>query len=147
MVKEDIIRTRLTLLEGYIDELRALQPTDFQTYEENYLIHRTVERCLHLATETCLDVGQHIIADDGLRPAVDNKDVFNVLGECDILVPDQVGALTNMARFRNLIVHDYARVDNAIVYAILQHHLNDFTAFAESVLAYLARSSDAQNLP
>ncbi|MCB0162504.1 MAG: DUF86 domain-containing protein, partial [Caldilineaceae bacterium] len=107
----------MTLLEGYIDELRALQATDFPTYEENYLIHRTVERCLHLATETCLDVGQHIIADDGLRPAVDNKDVFNVLGECDILAPNQVRALTDMARFRNLIVHDYARIDNAIVYA------------------------------
>ena len=146
MVKEDIIRTRLTLLEGYIDELRALQATDFPTYEENYLIHRTVERCLHLATETCLDVGQHIIADDGLRPAVDNKDVFNVLGECDILAPNQVRALTDMARFRNLIVHDYARIDNAIVYAILQHHLDDFTAFAASVLAYLARATGTQDV-
>lgn len=42
-----------------------------------------------------------------------------------------------MARFRNLIVHDYARIDDARVYAILKKRLGDFDAFARAIQAYL----------
>ncbi|WP_448605216.1 HepT-like ribonuclease domain-containing protein [Thermoflexus hugenholtzii] len=37
-------------------------------------------------------------------------------------------------------VHDYVRVDDAIVYGILKKHLGDFEAFARAVTAYLRRS-------
>jgi uncharacterized protein YutE (UPF0331/DUF86 family) len=44
-----------------------------------------------------------------------------------------------MARFRNLIVHDYARIDDAQVYAILVHRLGDFDAYARAVADWLRR--------
>ncbi|WP_448595364.1 HepT-like ribonuclease domain-containing protein [Thermoflexus hugenholtzii] len=37
-------------------------------------------------------------------------------------------------------MHDYVRVDDAIVYGILKKHLGDFEAFARAVTAYLRRS-------
>jgi uncharacterized protein YutE (UPF0331/DUF86 family) len=39
-----------------------------------------------------------------------------------------------MAKFRNVIVHDYARVDPEIVVGILHEHLGDFVAFRAVVL-------------
>ena len=42
-----------------------------------------------------------------------------------------------MAGFRNLIVHDYAKIDDAIVYGILMKRLGDFDAFADAVRVYL----------
>lgn len=35
--------------------------------------------------------------------------------------------------FRNLAVHEYARIDWDIVHAILLHHLDDFSTFAHEV--------------
>ncbi|MCS6839179.1 MAG: DUF86 domain-containing protein [Roseiflexus sp.] len=40
-------------------------------------------------------------------------------------------------RFRNLIIHEYARINDAQVYAILQQRLSDFDAFADVVRQYL----------
>jgi uncharacterized protein YutE (UPF0331/DUF86 family) len=40
-----------------------------------------------------------------------------------------------MARFRCLIVHDYAKIDDAKVYTILKQRLGDFDAFALAVTA------------
>lgn len=131
----------MTLLENYLNELKALQATDFHTYEENFLIHRAVERTLHLAVEACLDIGQHIIADQGMRTPHDNRDIFVVLAEEGILTAEQLPALEQMARFRNLIVHDYAQIDNAIVYRILQTGLPDFVAFAARISEYLGQQS------
>jgi uncharacterized protein YutE (UPF0331/DUF86 family) len=39
-----------------------------------------------------------------------------------------------MAKFRNVIVHDYARVDPEIVVGILHERLGDFAAFRAVVL-------------
>ena len=45
-----------------------------------------------------------------------------------------------MARFRNLIVHDYARIDNEVVFAILKRRLGDF-AYAQAIVHYLESTS------
>jgi uncharacterized protein YutE (UPF0331/DUF86 family) len=67
--------------------LRDLQGLEFEAYTENKLVRRAVERTLHLAIEACLDVGQHLIALEGFRVPEDNKSVFIVLAEEEILPP------------------------------------------------------------
>lgn len=125
------------MLNGYLRDLRSLQETDLQTYNENMLIHRTVERTLHLAVEACLDIGQHIVAREGFRTPDDNADVFRVLAEEGLLDQDVLPDLLRMARFRNLIVHDYAEIDNHIVFSILQERLGDFNRYAKAIVDYL----------
>jgi len=127
----------LTLLDEYTADLRQLQSVDFKTYVENKLIRRTVERTLHLAVEACLDIGQHIIAQEGFRRPADNRDVFVVLAEEGIVPGELLPRLIAMAKFRNLIVHDYARIDNAIVFGILKRRLDDFDAYARAIAGYL----------
>ncbi len=54
------------------------------------------------------------------------------------MVPRQLlPTLIEMARFCNLIVHDYAQIDDARVYGILKKRLEDFDAYARAVAAYL----------
>lgn len=118
-------------------DLRQLQNVDFKTYVENKLVRRTVERTLHLAVEACLDIGQHIIAQEGFRRPADNQDVFVVLAEEGIVSDELLPSLISMAKFRNLIVHDYARIDNAIVFGILKRRLDDFDAYARAIVDYL----------
>ncbi len=127
----------MTLLEEYTADLRQLQSVDFKTYVENKLIRRTVERTLHLAVEACLDIGQHIIAQEGFRRPTDNQDVFVVLAEEGIVPHELLPRLIAMARFRNLIVHDYARIDNAVVFSVLKRRLEDFNVYAKAIADYL----------
>jgi len=56
-----------------------------------------------------------------------------VLGEEEILSADLLSNLVNMAKFRNLIVHDYASIDDQIVFSILQRRLDDLVPFAYAV--------------
>lgn len=120
-----------------MSDLRELQGVDAATYAENKLIHRTVERTLHLAVEACLDIGQHIIARGGFRRPEDNQDIFVVLREQQIVPADLLPQLIAMAKFRNLIVHDYARIDNDVILSILKERLGDFDAFARAIVSYL----------
>ena len=45
--------------------------------------------------------------------------------------------LRRMKGLRNLLVHEYGRVDDALVFDVVNKHLDDFEAFKRIVLAYL----------
>lgn len=110
---------------------------------EDVRLKKAVERSLQVAIEACLDIGRRLIALEGFRYPEDNKDVFRVLYEEGVVPESLLPALVDMARFRNLIVHDYARIDDARVYGILKKRLEDFDAYARAVAAYLEREREA----
>jgi uncharacterized protein YutE (UPF0331/DUF86 family) len=136
---DDVILERLILLRNEVDYLRTERDSlhSFQQYVESVRLKRAVERSLQVAIEICLDVGRRLISVRGFRYPNDNQDVFRILAEEGVLPQDLLSTMLDMTRFRNLIVHDYARVDDAKVYAILRHRLADFDAFAAAIAAYL----------
>ena len=109
----------------------------FREYTGNTRLRKAVERSLHIAVEACLDIGRRVAALEGFRYPDDNQDVFRVLAEEGVVSATLLPTLLDMARFRNLIVHDYARIDDARVYGILKKRLDDFDAFARVVQIYL----------
>lgn len=137
MVEHDVIRERLRLLDEYMTDLSEVQGTDFATYEDNKVLRRYIERTLQMAIEACLDIGQHIVAVEGLRTPIDNKDVFAVLVEAGVVPEPQLENLVSMAKFRNLIVHEYERIDNAVVFGVFRRRQSDFHAYARAIAAYL----------
>lgn len=60
-----------------------------------------------------------------------------MLGEAGLLPGDLLGALVSMARFRNVLVHDYTPLDPDRVVGILRDHLGDLRRFREAVLAFI----------
>jgi uncharacterized protein YutE (UPF0331/DUF86 family) len=130
----------LKLLAEYVGDLREMESVTLEEYQANKLIRKAVERTLHTAIEACLDIGHHIIAQEGLRSPEDNKDVFVVLGEEQIIPHDLASRLVDMARFRNLLVHEYTRLDNTVVYGILKKRLGDLDEFARMIAIYLSQS-------
>lgn len=123
----------MKLLAEYISDLRNVQDVSWTEFAENKVIRRFVERTLHLAAECCIDVGSHIIADEDLREPRDNRDVFAVLGESGVISAELATNLERMAGFRNVIVHDYARIEAEIVYQVLRRNLGDLEAFLTAV--------------
>ncbi len=135
MVEKETIVRRLTFLEEYCSDLdEARHNINWEHFSQDKVVRRYVERTLHMAVEACLDIANHIISYEGYREPVDNKDVFQVLFEQKILAERLMENLKKMAQFRNVIVHDYIRIQPEIVYAILQKNLGDILEFASLIL-------------
>ena len=64
-------------------------------------------------------------------------EAFEVLGEAGILTAAHRDAMVQMSGFRNLIVHEYARFDPALVVRVLQERLGEFAAFKAAILQTL----------
>lgn len=133
MVEKETIVRRLTFLEEYCSDLdEARQNINREKFQDK-VVRRYIERTLHMAIEACLDIANHIVSYEGYREPVDNKDIFQVLFEQKILDERLTENLKKMAQFRNVIVHDYIRIQPEIVYAILQKNLGDILEFANLV--------------
>lgn len=137
MVDRDLVLRKLADLERYLGQVSEYRDITAEQYREDWRTQRIVERTLQMAIEVCVDLANHVIADRGLRVPATYAEAFEVLGEASLLDAAQQEAMARMSKFRNVIVHDYARVDPAIVVQILREHLGDFTRFRTAVLGWI----------
>lgn len=137
MVDADLIRRKLAEIESYQQQIGEYRTLTVDQYRSDWKTQRIIDRTLHLMIECCLDVANHIIADRRLRIPSTYAEAFEVLAEGKVLPEDLRDTMIRMVGFRNLLVHDYARIDPGFVVTILQKHLGDFSRFCAAILATL----------
>ncbi len=137
MVKKEVIAARLDKLRGYLKILKAVQRYDLEKFKTDPFIHGTAERYLHLSIECILDIGNHIIADRGFRKPDTYADVLEILAEEGVISGNLNKKLAGMAAFRNVLVHDYLKLDHDKVYEILREQIKNLEKLAKIYSEFL----------
>lgn len=136
MIEKAVTVRILTHLDEYLRDLDSIKTNySLEDFRDNKIIRRYTERTLQIAIEASLDLASHIISCHGFREPQDNKDCFQVLLENKLLSTDLAESLKRMAQFRNVVVHDYIRINPEIVYTIVQENISDIVSFAQIVEA------------
>ena len=120
MVNKNVLSARLERLREYLEILVSIQEYDCDRFIQDPFIHGTAERNLHLAIECLLDIGNHIIADLGYAKPESYADIFLILTENQVIPLQLYKNLEGMAAFRNVLVHDYLRLDRARVHQVIK---------------------------
>jgi uncharacterized protein YutE (UPF0331/DUF86 family) len=137
MVDKSLVLRKLSDLSDLYRQMLEYQGITTRRYAADWKSQRIVERTLQMMVEICLDVANHIISDKGYRRPVGYADHFTVLRENKILSAKLTARMMQMAKFRNLIVHNYDKIDAEIVVGILKKNLTDFDAFKKAVVKFL----------
>ena len=93
---------------------------------------------LIVAIEGAIDICNYIVARAGGRAPHDHADCFAVLGELKMLSEDFVERLKSMAKFRNLLVHLYWKVDDRKVFQILRSDIKDIKKYIKEINKLIA---------
>jgi|SRR5210317_606910 uncharacterized protein YutE (UPF0331/DUF86 family) len=139
MVDEALILRKLAELDQYYSQLKEYKNTTADQYSDDWKIQRIIERTLQMMIETCADIAGHIIADKGFRIPKSYADTFKVLQEEKILDKKLYAVMEKIAKFRNIVVHHYDKVDAEIVTAILKKDLADFISYKEAIILFLKK--------
>ena len=134
MVDETLILRKLSDLEEYLKQISDYQDITATQYSKDWKTQRIVERTLQMMIETSVDIAGHIISDKQFRIPASYADTFEVLFEEGLLEETLFKSLKKMATFRNIIVHNYDKVDAEIVVSVLQKNLNDFQEYKNTIL-------------
>lgn len=82
------------------------------------------------ACEAAIDLAMHRVRVHRLGVPQESRDAFELLVRAGRLSPELATTLKRMVGFRNVAVHEYQRLNLAIVQAIIETHLQDLRAFA-----------------
>ena len=140
MVDKPLVQRKITLLQEKKKEIEGYEIKDLKDFKAKGYMQKAVEKMLQEMIEICLDIGKHIIADEGFRLPEDAKDTFAVLLEKAVLTESTAALMKKMVGFRNIVVHLYEKTDVEIVYGIYQKHLSDFNLFSKEILGYLKKT-------
>jgi len=137
MLDRERVLAKIDQIEGYLRELREIVPKDFVTYQKKVDKRRACERLLQLSVEAVIDVCRLLVT--GLRLGIPSEedDLFEKLEIAGIISPQVEEKLKEMKGFRNILVHEYTRIDDKIVYQVARTKLRDFEAFKQEILRYL----------
>ncbi|MFH0977517.1 MAG: DUF86 domain-containing protein [Spirochaetota bacterium] len=137
MVDKPIILRKLSELDLYKKQIKEFSNIKIDVYKADWKTQRIVERTLQMMIETCADIANHIVSYHGMRIPINYADTFKVLSENSVINAELFTIMNKMAKFRNVVVHQYENVDAEIVILILKKHLKDFELYSEAILAYI----------
>jgi uncharacterized protein YutE (UPF0331/DUF86 family) len=130
------LRARLAELQPYAERDSASYLSDSEAvYASKYLLLPAIEDALSAAN--------HVIASQGYRAPTDYADAFRSLRESKVLGAKLADRLEAMARFRNLLIHQYAEVDDRRVHEFLRQDLHDLDDFIAAILDAFSDSASA----
>ena len=131
-----LLMSKAEALSRCMARLRLKTPVDAATLERDIDAQDIIVLNLERAVQVCVDMAAHVLAwSDAPAPSsmVESFTMLHRIGAIDEAVARRMAKAVG---FRNLAVHEYARIDWAVVFAILTKHLDDCRSFAEQILHF-----------
>ena len=130
---------KLKNLKEYINILKKLQKISLKEIENDPIKTGALLHYLQLCAEISIDIGQMIISAESWEQPMDSVTIFLILHKEKILSKNLATNFAAVARFRNLIVHEYAKVDMKKVHNYLKKELHQFENYSKAIAKYLSK--------
>lgn len=117
------IQEKMEEIERYLEELEEIMPQQLEVYKQNNEKKAACERYVEKIIEAAVDLAFFIIKAKHYRLPDDDSDAFTVLVENKILEEQLSKKLKSAKGMRNVLAHQYGKVDDGIIFEALTQHL------------------------
>lgn len=133
----EMIRARFAEIEESLQRLESLKTLSKEEFLSSQDTIDIASYRLLIAIEAALNVCYHVSAKRLQRIPEEYAQCFVLLEEAGIIPPGLSSDLRRMAKFRNLLVHVYWKIDYGQVYDIIQRDLEDLRSFERAIAKLL----------
>ncbi len=124
-------------LDEALEDWKRYQSISIEEFRKNRDIRNMVLYSMLVAIQASIDIAAHIIAKKNLRRPTTYRETFEILAEKKIISDDLANMLSDLAGFRNVLVHIYWEIDLEEVYSVLQNDLETLEIFKKVVKEFL----------
>lgn len=135
------ILEKLESLKEYTEYLQTLKQEagSEDQFRADFHLFGNAERYLQLSIQSIIDIAHLVIIDLDLKRPEDNYEAVSMLFEQKVISDELSHTLTKMVGLRNILVHEYGKIDRGKVYEVLTTQLQDLEEFKKQVIAYFER--------
>ena len=140
----DVIYRKLKELEKNLILLKQLTDVKRENLKEDMIKYWGIERGIQICIECTIDIGNIVISvTDNDKPAT-YKETMATLSNIGIIPKKFSENLSKMVGFRNILVHDYTKIDESVILHILNNELQDFVKFIEYINNWLDGNANSK---
>lgn len=133
-MKENIKEDKVNEIEKYLDELESIFPFDFEEYKCDFKIRAICERLFEKIIEAVVDLAFILIKEKKLKIPEDDESSFFILKDNNIISTILAKKLKEAKGMRNIIAHEYGKVDDEkVFYAVSEELIPDVREFLNSI--------------
>lgn len=133
MTNAYVVENKISAAQKYIKILKRYEKYSQKEIEKNVDIRGAIERYLYLACQSASDLADAYIAHKKFRKPTSLRESFYILNEEEIINHDLMAKMVKMTGFRNLIAHDYGKIDYSYVYRIIHNDIKDIEKFIKII--------------
>jgi uncharacterized protein YutE (UPF0331/DUF86 family) len=139
----DIVLNKKESIERCIRQIRTYYQLPANVvFEEDYLRQDAIALNLQRACEQCIDLANHTIRVRKLGLPKESRDSFRLLASNRVISQELAGRLEGMVGFRNVLVHEYQRLDIKLMIDVIENRLDDLLAFVDCVIENFSKEQD-----
>ena len=133
----DVVLNKKESIERCIKQIRLYfgLPSDLP-FNKDYLKQDAIAANLQRIAEQCIDIANHLIKKKKLGLPKDSRESFEILAEARIIPEALAVKLKGMVGFRNILVHDYRKLELAIMLDVIENRLDDLIDFTNLAVEY-----------
>ena len=132
---DDVILAKRTSIERCIAQIESYMSQRHDIpFAQDYLTQDAVTMNIQRAGESCIDIANRVVRLRRLGTPKESCDSFVLLAEASIIDTSMLRSLLSMVGFRNILVHQYTRLDPSILHAVITTHISEKVAFAQAMV-------------
>ena len=137
MIERDLIEQHLQNMEEALARLKLYEDLSLEDLASDLGLQWILEKGLQVLIQNLLDIGAHLLASAFKNDWDDYSQIIEKLGIHGVIPGSFAEKIKGMAGLRNILVHDYLRIDLERLLEFVQFRLEDFLAFMRFVREYL----------
>ncbi len=117
----------------YLKLIRSMKAECLERFMTDFLYRGALLHYLYLLTDSCISLGEMVIKYKKLRIPQSYHEVFDILGENEVLEPGFAYNFAKIAGFRNFLSHDYEQIDAKTICENVLSKLDDVERFIRQI--------------
>jgi uncharacterized protein YutE (UPF0331/DUF86 family) len=142
MVDNDLIIAKAGSIKKHLRRIAEKSSIDLDAFLKDIDCQEIISFNLHLAIENCTDLAAHIISDEGLGVPGSASEMFYLLEENGFIGKGITENMIKAVGLRNLIVHEYSKIDLNRLFEIIQRDIKDINDFVAAIFTKLNISAE-----
>jgi len=137
MVDRNLIIAKAALVKKHILRIQTKKGNDLNSFLLNQDLQDIVSFNLHTAIQNCIDIAAHIISESSLGVPGSVSEMFFTLEENGLLSAQITEKMVKAVGLRNLLVHEYGKIDLERVFKAVTDDLDDFNQYLTEIFLKL----------
>lgn len=135
-MNETILNKKISIERciAQVESYYALRGDADIPFDKNYLLQDAIAMNLQRMGELTIDIANYLIKKKKLGLPQDSADAFVLLQRAGLISEEMVIHMKGMVGFRNVLVHEYKKLDVSIMVNVVENHLHDPLTFATHAL-------------